>query len=144
VFWLASASRLRTDFGNFHQRLQRMQEDTGRNERPGLSDTLIRKGNAEPLKMSGFGLRLFDRLPISAARYIKKRRCRVLTNRLPQHGGIPNRMKSAPFSRRDWQLFQGSLARHSYCGYPQRFIARCTIDYNCRRSSDHPFKRFFA
>jgi hypothetical protein len=54
VVWIAGASCLRADFGNFHQRLQRMQEDTGRDGRPGLSDTLIRKGNAEPLKMSGF------------------------------------------------------------------------------------------
>ena len=58
MFWIASAPRLRTDFGNFHRRLQRMQEDTGRDGRPGLSDPQIRKGNAEPLKMSGFGLHL--------------------------------------------------------------------------------------
>jgi hypothetical protein len=30
VFWIASAPRLRTDFGNFHRRLQRMQENIGR------------------------------------------------------------------------------------------------------------------
>ena len=36
VLWITSAPPLRADFGNFHQRLQGMQEDTGRDGRPGL------------------------------------------------------------------------------------------------------------
>ena len=52
MFWITGASCLRADFGNFHQRLQRLQEDTGRDGRPGLSDAQIRKGDAEPLNLS--------------------------------------------------------------------------------------------
>jgi hypothetical protein len=55
--------RLRADFGNFHQRAQRMQEDTGRDGRSEISDTLIRKGDAEPLNLSGFELDLLS-LPL--------------------------------------------------------------------------------
>ena len=91
MFWIAGASRLGANFGNFHQRLQRLQEATGRDERPGLSDTQIRKGDAEPLNLSGFELDLFS-LPLHVDFCIKDETLARLTNRLPQHGGLPKGM----------------------------------------------------
>jgi hypothetical protein len=51
------------------------------------SDTLIRKGDAKPLKMSRFELDLFS-LPLILILHQDEALAR-LANRLPQHGGLP-------------------------------------------------------
>jgi hypothetical protein len=124
VFWIASAPRLRADFGNFHQRLQRMQEDTGRNGHPGLSDPQIRKGNAEPLNCLAS-----DFIYVLAVRHTKRRRWHVLINRLSQHGDIPKR-GCGQTGQTQWTVRvrasqEGIMAETNHCPAATLIRSRC-------------------